>query len=47
MALESLNCPVIGPDTRELHVIAEIIPALHAEEALFTWLLGLNAYSVA
>jgi len=47
MALESLDCPSIGPNSGEFHVGAEVISAFHAEETLFTGFLRLDPYPVS
>ena len=46
MDLVSLNGSTIGPDTRELDIFTQVIPALPAEEAFLTRCLGLDADTV-
>ena len=43
MDFVSLHCPVVGVDAGELDVLAEVVPALFAKEALVarhTWFHG-------
>jgi hypothetical protein len=47
MALESLDCAIVGPNSGEFDVGAEVISAFHAEETLFTGFLRLDPHSVS
>ena len=43
----SLHCSVVGVDAGELDVLAEVIPALLAEETLVAWHARLHGHAVA
>lgn len=47
MDFESLDRSSVGPYSGELDLLAKIIPAFHAQEALLAGLLGLDAHSVS
>jgi hypothetical protein len=47
MDFVSLQRPRVWIDTRKLYVLAEVIPAVVTEEALFAGNAGLDGYPVA
>lgn len=46
MNFVSLNCAMVRIDAGELHVFAEIIATVLAEEAFTAWNAGLDGYAV-
>lgn len=42
-----MDRPVVGIDTRELHVLAEVVAAFPAKEALVAWNPWLYSHPVA